>query len=173
MKEEIKDPDRARLIEFWKYREEKQPNFIGQIELITIVPPNSVDFNNRATVKYELGQYSEAIKGYTQAISLNPRAACCFYNRGNSKYKLGQYEDAIKDYSEAIKIDQNESVFFRKRGNSKYKLSQYEEAIKDYEEAIQLKPDDELIRLLLNKAKEALIKPNTNDSETVDFRKKL
>lgn len=51
------------------------------------------------------GEYSEAIKSFTEAINLEPDKADFYHNRGFAFRKLKQYKNAIEDYSNAIELD--------------------------------------------------------------------
>ena len=95
----------------------------------------------RGNAKCTLGQYTEAIRDYDQAITLKPDLAEAWYNRGNSKRTLGQYTEAIRDYDQAITLKPDYAEAWNNRGDTKSTLGQYTEAIRDYDQAITLKPD--------------------------------
>ena len=98
-------------------------------------------YNNRGTIKNDLGQHEEAITDYDEAIRLKPDYAEAYSNRGNAKDNLGRHEEAVADHDEAIRLKPDYAKAYSNRGNSKDNLGHYKEAVADYDEAIRLKPD--------------------------------
>lgn len=89
--------------------------FNKAIKLSVTDKSRSVSYSNRGTTKLKLGQYSEAIQDYDEAIKLNPQGVEFYYNRGLSKHNLQQYTDAIKDYDKVIELDsENVDAYFNK-----------------------------------------------------------
>ena len=70
---------------------------------IELNPEYAKAYNNRGSVKADLGDKKEAIKDYDKAIELNPEYAKAYNNRGNIKFDLENYEEAIRDYNKALK----------------------------------------------------------------------
>lgn len=104
--------------------------------------PNYVEaYNNRGTVKGDLGRHEEAIADYDEAIRQMLNFFEAYYNRGNSERNLGRHEEAIADYDQAIRLKPYHAAYHN-RGFAKYDLGQYEEAIADFGEAIRLMPGD-------------------------------
>ena len=64
-------------------------------------------YYNRGYVKFDLGQYQEALVDYDQAIELDPNSSLAYNNRGYAKANLGQYQEALTDYDQAIELDPN------------------------------------------------------------------
>ena len=93
-------------------------------------------------IKYQQGDYADAIAKYTMAIHLKPDDATAHCNRGLAKAKLGQYLAAIADYDTAIKLEKDYAGAYGNRGNSKYKLGQHLAAIADYDIVIRLQDDN-------------------------------
>lgn len=97
-------------------------------------------YYNRGTAKLKLGQYSEAIQDYDEAIKLNSRFVEAYNNRGAIKATLGQYAESIQDYDKATELNPKYEQAYYNRGTAKAKLGQYTEAIQDYDKAIELNP---------------------------------
>ena len=107
-------------------------------EAIRLKPDYVEAYNNRGTVKSDLGQHKEAIADYDEAIRQIPNFLEAYYNRGNSKKDIGRHEEAIADYDQAIRLNSNFSAAYNNRGFVKHSLGRYEEAIADYDQAIRL-----------------------------------
>ncbi len=103
--------------------------------------PNFADaYNNRGSVKKELGQPAAAIADYDRAIALNPALARAYYNRGNAKAALGQPAAAIADHDRAIELNPGWAEAYTNRGTAKATLGQPAAAIADHDRAIELNP---------------------------------
>lgn len=63
---------------------------------------NSKTINNRAYCFAKLKLYNEAIKDYTQALSLDPNNIHSLHNRGICYERIGLYRNAIEDFSNVI-----------------------------------------------------------------------
>ena len=95
----------------------------------------------RGLTDQNAGEYEQAIKHYTNAITINPDFADAYLNRGVVKNSLGQHKKAIEDYDKAIRLNPDYSNAYGSRGIAKQNLERYEEAIKDYDEAIKRNPN--------------------------------
>ncbi|MBI2137554.1 tetratricopeptide repeat protein [Candidatus Woesearchaeota archaeon] len=104
------------------------------INLTTLV------LNSRGNVKKASGRLEEAVKDYTQAISINPRLAEAYSNRGGVKQAQGRLEEAVKDYTQAISINPRLAEAYSNRGTAKQAQGRLEEAIEDYTQAISINP---------------------------------
>eukprot|EP01060_Flectonema_neradi_P029178 TRINITY_DN3971_c0_g1_i1.p1 TRINITY_DN3971_c0_g1~~TRINITY_DN3971_c0_g1_i1.p1 ORF type:complete len:1327 (+),score=328.82 TRINITY_DN3971_c0_g1_i1:492-3983(+) len=80
--------------------------------------PSSTESASRlreaANTQYKSGKYSEAIKGYTQAIVCTPDNALLYMNRSAAYMAMGLFQDALNDASYASKLENdNPKIFFR------------------------------------------------------------
>lgn len=68
-----------------------------------LVSPNSHNAWNNIGDDYDkLGQYENAIKGFTQSTIVKPDYADAFHNRANIFYKIGRYDLARDSYETAL-----------------------------------------------------------------------
>ena len=58
--------------------------------------------------KTELGQYSDAIEDYNEAIQMDPYEALAYYNRGRTYRKMGQEVESNKDFDRAMELAQEQ-----------------------------------------------------------------
>ena len=91
--------------------------------------------------QYEDGNYEEAIKQYSLAISADPQNAEFYYHRGVCNSLLKQNEQAIDDYDKAISIEEDYQEAYFERAYSYYVLDKNQEALIDYDRSIELRPD--------------------------------
>lgn len=81
-------------------------------------------------------QYTEAVKKYTEAISLSPvdnKDASKYYsNRAACYAKLKQWDQVVTDCGEAIKIDKQYMRAYTRRGRAYEQLGELDLALNDY-----------------------------------------
>lgn len=155
-------------------------------EAIKLNPQLAEAYNNRGTVKYELGQYSSAIEDYTTAIKLKSNFADALNNRGNAYLATEQFQNAAQDLQAAIKLKDNSAVIHNNLGSVYYSMKNFDAAIKEYTRAIQI--DSKYAEAWYNRAivyyvqgdlnkamsdvKEAR-KLNPNDAEIISLQEKI
>ncbi|WP_434685455.1 protein kinase domain-containing protein [Pseudanabaena minima] len=129
---------------------------------------NSIYYNWRGDLKYNLENHQEAIYDFNKAIHLFPHSYYSLCGRGLAKFKLGDKQGAINDFNEAIRIDPNKSQAYENRGQVKSKLGNKQGALIDFNEAIRIDPKD--ADSYYNRA---LIKKDAGNKKEalVDFRK--
>lgn len=93
-----------------------------------------------ANAYFNDGKYDDAIRSYSQAISVDPGFAQAYHNRGLSYYRKGQYDDAIADYSKVISDFKPNAGVYQSRGLAYLRKGQYGKSIEDYSKAISLEP---------------------------------
>ncbi len=89
--------------------------------------------------KSQGGNYSEAIKDFSQAILINQNHADAYNKRGLCYYKLGEPAESIKDFTKALFINSKIPDAYYNRGMARFKLGYPHAAIEDYTEALKLK----------------------------------
>lgn len=108
------------------------------------VSPHSWCYNNRGTTYAELGQLSDAIVNFNQAITLNPHDADTFYNRGLAQQAMRRFEDAIADFDQAIAFyshSKDKAATYNNRGNAHIDFGQPQSTIADFNQAVALDPN--------------------------------
>jgi tetratricopeptide (TPR) repeat protein len=64
-----------------------------------------------------IGQFQEALKDFTRAISLRPGMSIAYYNRGLVYQKMGEEGRALEDYQEAARLGEGKAQeYLRSRG---------------------------------------------------------
>ncbi|MEL6496690.1 MAG: tetratricopeptide repeat protein, partial [Cyanobacteria bacterium J06623_7] len=61
-------------------------------------------WNDRAHALYQLQQWSDAVKSWSQAIEIMPGNHLFWYNRGCALEQLSQWSEAIASYEKALEI---------------------------------------------------------------------
>ena len=109
---------------------------------IELNPALTEAYNNRGSVKDDLGQPAAALADFDQAIELDPILATAYFNRGNARRELGQPAAALADFDRAIALNPDYVTAYSNRGNAKSGLGQPAAALADFDRAIELAPTD-------------------------------
>ena len=67
-------------------------------------------WNNKGYAQYNLGNYSDAVTSYDQALANNANYTGAMINKGDALVKLGNYQDAITSYKAALASDPGNNV---------------------------------------------------------------
>lgn len=142
---------------FWEVRANVFKSFIRDAEeylvdidegLVEIVYDSSYqNYYNWGVVRYQMGNYREAIEYFRKAVSVNPDTDdfMLYAFRGNAFSKRGMYQDAIGDFDKALSLQPKEIMDYSNwvknyfnRGVSKYYLNDLNGACKDWNKALEL-----------------------------------
>lgn len=104
------------------------------------------DYYTQGHAAYQIRDYEQAVKNFSQAIKKEPTSSRAYVNRGNARYNLKDYEGALADYNQALEINSQEVSAFVNRGNTRYMLAEfshdpdreYNLAIADFDQALRI-----------------------------------
>ena len=131
---------------------------LGSPLIIANANPVANHYFFQGTIKYNQGNYQEAIVDFNRAVELNPLDAQIFYNRGLAKYFLEDNLGAADDFTKAIELDPLDADSYDMRGNAKSLAGDEKGALSDYNKAVELNPQQ--IDFYVNRA---LTKINLED----------
>nr|HID13233.1 tetratricopeptide repeat protein [Anaerolineae bacterium] len=110
-------------------------------ELLTLSPDEPGLLHRRASVLFDLKDYSGALADYRHLLELDANDAWAHNGVGNVLEKQGDPEGAISAYSKAIAAQPDEAAFVRNRASTLIALGRLDEARADCERASQLASD--------------------------------
>ena len=96
----------------------------------------------RGNIHQEMGQKSEAIEDYTNAIRMNAYLGDAYKKRGGIFESQGNKEAAFKDYSQAISLGVKSYALYKKHGVILMGRSEWSGALKDFIKAYELNNQD-------------------------------
>ena len=99
-----------------------------------------VILRQRALLKTQHGNHTEAIDIFSELISRSPNNASHYSNRGLVYFSNGETEAALTDYNHAIALNPRLDSAYNNRANYYAAQSLYLEAILDYDVALDLNP---------------------------------
>jgi hypothetical protein len=142
---------------FWEVRANVFKSFIRDAQeylvdidegLISLEEDGSYqNYYNWGVVRYQMGDYSNAIRYFKKAIDQNPQTDdfMIYSFRGNAFSKKQMYNDAIGDFDKALSMQPKDIMDYSNwvknyfnRGVSRYYLNDLNGACKDWNKALEL-----------------------------------
>lgn len=105
-------------------------------------PPPEADVA-RAEDAMRVGDYSEAIRLYRQALSRDSSIVSAWNNLGNAYFNVGKTQQALKAYEKASTLDPTNADIFFNMGLVYYKHGDLWEARRAFAQAVKLDPNHE------------------------------
>lgn len=99
-------------------------------------------YNFRGLSYFKLGDITNALDDFNNAIRINPNYTEAYNNRGNAYYKSGIFLEAINDFNKVLSIDPNSASSYFFRGLAYNKINKFSEAVEDMTVAIDIRPDN-------------------------------
>lgn len=114
--------------------------------------------NSQGDTYYEANKYEDAIKEYTEAITLEGNNALYYHNRGWAYLNSSKDNEAMADFNKAIEIDSNFANAYNGRADIYLRQDKIDEAKRNFKKAALIYIDKEeydYAEKALNKAVEA------------------
>jgi tetratricopeptide (TPR) repeat protein len=99
------------------------------------------DLVEQAGVAMTNGNYTQAVKCYSEVIKINPKFEQIYTARGNAYLLLDKWDEAIGDLSEAIRLNHTNYLAYELRAAVYYQNQKFDQAISDFSSALQAEPD--------------------------------
>jgi len=96
------------------------------------------DYLNRAQAFLDEGNYPEASRELSRALTLEPDNATAYYLRGNALLSLQMFDMAKSDYNKALKLDPQLMEAYLYRGYLNTFSNNHNQAVADFEKALGL-----------------------------------
>ncbi|UTW57590.1 PEP-CTERM system TPR-repeat protein PrsT [Kordiimonas sp. SCSIO 12603] len=116
--------------------------------ILSTAPNRALGYNIQGTLLYRLGQFSDAVNSYTNAIDRNSEYFAAYRNRALAHYRLQQYAEAERDLKRLLEFQPNDSrskaVLGRTllaQGEAREAVDYFREAIRAYPRSAQLSAD--------------------------------
>jgi len=84
------------------------------------------------------GEFSESIRGLSEAITLDPDKEVAYLTRGVAYMKTDRADMAIDDFDKAIELNPTNRRAYHLRGHAYYVTGHREKALHDFDKAIEL-----------------------------------
>ena len=111
---------------------------LADIEKALSLNEDAANFAGKGIVLHEMGQFSDAVSAFDQAIRIDPAYAFAYKERAGSKLFLDRYIAALYDLNRALEIDPEYASAFQLRGAVQSLLENPKAACGDFQKAKEL-----------------------------------
>lgn len=118
-------------------------------------------------------RFEEAIKYYTEAITLDSNNHVLYSNRSAAYAKAGQYEQALADAEKTVSLKPDWAKGYSRIGSVLAYMGKFDESIRAYETGLKLDPNSPQLESGLAKVKEVQDLALPNPFEAPDMFQKL
>jgi tetratricopeptide (TPR) repeat protein len=112
--------------------------FIGLCSPAAAAEKKYVKIYKQGVTANKKGDFDEAIRCYSKAISLKPDSAALFYVRGRAYLKKDLYDNAISDFTRAIALKPGYAEAYNHRGVTYIGKGENQKAMADFNKACEL-----------------------------------
>jgi len=148
----LKDYDNALLYYNKSLSESRDPVIVKKVNELEkeikeqkrkeyINPEIAIEEKNKGNEAFKKGDYSTAMKYYTEAIARNPDDAKIYSNRAACYTKLAEFKLALKDIEECLRLDPKFVKGYLRKGGIHKGLNEVQKAQEAYLKALDLDPD--------------------------------
>nr|CAB3265115.1 serine/threonine-protein phosphatase 5 [Phallusia mammillata] len=111
------------------------------------IKENAEKVKEQANKCFKDKNYEEAIRLYTEAITINSESAVYFANRSFAQLRMENYGYALEDASKAIAIDKKYIKGYYRRASAYMTLGKFKQALRDFEAVVKVRPHDKDAKL--------------------------
>ncbi|KAI3858134.1 hypothetical protein MKX03_022453 [Papaver bracteatum] len=118
----------------------------------------------KGNAAFSSGNFTEAIKFFTQAIELAPTNHVLYSNRSAAYASLHQYTEALTDAEKTVEIKPDWSKGYSRLGAAQIGLGNFDEAISAYKKGLEIDPNNEGLKSGLSDAQASAMSKSRSSS---------
>ena len=109
----------------------------------------------KGNTAFSAGQFEEAIKHFSEAITLAPSNHVLYSNRSASYASLHKYKEALDDAQKTVELKPDWVKGYSRLGAAYIGLGKHDEAVKAYSKGLEYEPNNETLKSGLSDAQTA------------------
>ncbi|KAI3918318.1 hypothetical protein MKX01_041638 [Papaver californicum] len=125
----------------------------------------------KGNAAFSSGNFTEAIKFFTQAIELAPTNHVLYSNRSAAYASLHQYAEALTDAEKTVEIKPDWSKGYSRLGAALIGLGNFDDAISAYKKGLEIDPNNEGLKSGLSDAQASAMSKSRSSSSSNPFGK--
>jgi len=111
--------------------------------LALIDPEKAREAKERGNAHFKNGEFPEAVKAYTEAISHAPEDPVMYSNRAAAYMKLGEYPTALRDCDKCLELNPNFVKGYSRKGTCHFFMKEYHKAMEAYDKGHSVDPTNQ------------------------------
>lgn len=121
------------------------PKAIQACDQAIKINPQPLQYILRGDIRISMGDTSEAIKDFNEALRLQPDNPFAYRQRGVARSSEGNYQEALQDLNKAIALQPDNAYAYVDRGIVNAMMGNRKAFIQDFDRALRLEPDSAAI----------------------------
>ena len=121
------------------------PKAIQACDQAIKINPQPLQYILRGDIRISMGDTSEAIKDFNEALRLQPDNPFAYRQRGVARSSEGNYQEALQDLNKAIALQPDNAYAYVDRGIVEAMMGNRKAFIQDFDRALRLEPDSAAI----------------------------
>ncbi|MCB0405061.1 MAG: tetratricopeptide repeat protein [Bdellovibrionales bacterium] len=97
-----------------------------------------IHYYEEGVARFDAGDYSGAIKQYTEALKYSPKSFHVFYSRGSAKFELKNFRGALQDYQQGIRLNPTSARCYFFSAMANLKIGRTAQATKEFKKSQEL-----------------------------------
>ena len=114
------------------------------------------DLKSQGNALFQSGDFAQALKLFSEAITLSPNDHVLYSNRSACHAKLEDYNSALIDAEKCVSLKSDWARGYQRLGLAQFYLKQYKEAVATYQKGIEIDPNNVSLKEGLEQAEQAL-----------------
>ena len=118
----------------------------------------------KGNAAFSAGRFEEAVKHFSEAITLAPSNHVLYSNRSASYASLHKYKDALDDAQKTVELKPDWAKGYSRLGAAYVGLGKHDEAISAYSKGLEYEPNNDALKSGLADAQASKAKPRSYPS---------
>lgn len=114
------------------------------------------DLKTQGNALFQSGDFAQALKLFSEAITLSPEDHVLYSNRSACHAKLENYPSALNDAEKCVSLKPDWARGYQRLGLAQFYLKKYKEAVATYQKGIEIDPNNVSLKEGLEQAQQAL-----------------